>query len=120
MIQANSISAFARELAWQAECVTLDEHSNPVMCTLRVEREALRAAGPSDKLQAALSETLQRPVQLELQAGVAQNSPALQDAAHKAQLQTQAEHIILHDPLVTTLMAQFSTARIVPGSIHPH
>jgi DNA polymerase III subunit gamma/tau len=120
MIQANSITAFARELAWQAECVKLDEHSNPVVYTLRVEREALRATGPSDKLQAALTDTLQRPVQLELQPGVAQNSPALQDAAHKAQLQTQAEHIILHDPVVTTLMAQFSTARIVPGSIHPH
>jgi DNA polymerase III subunit gamma/tau len=117
---ASSISAFARELAMQAQCIALDEQSVPVMCYLRVEREALRAAAPSDKLQAALSEVLQRPVCLKLEAGVAEDSPVLRDTAEKERLQTQAEHIIHNDLLVKTLMAQYKTARIVVGSIKPH
>ena len=34
--------------------------------------------------------------------------------------QAQAEQIIHDDPLVQALMAQYKTARIVPGSIKPH
>ena len=117
---AGSISAFARELAMQAQCVALDEQATPVVCRLRVERETLRAPAPCEKLQAALAIALQRPVRLEVEAGTADDSPARRDATERARRQAQAEQIIHDDPLVQALMAQYKTARIVPGSVKPH
>jgi len=118
--EAGSISAFARELAMQAQCIALDEQAEPVRCRLRVERETLRAAAPCEKLQAALADALQRAVRLEVEAGPAADSPAKRDAAERARRQAQAEQIIHDDPLVQALMAQYKTARIVPGSVKPH
>jgi DNA polymerase-3 subunit gamma/tau len=115
-----SISAFARELAMQAQCVVLDEQAVPVACRLRVEREALRASAPREKLQAALADAMQRAVLLEVEAGVAGDSPARREAAERARRQARAEQIIHDDPLVQALMAQYKTARIVPGSVKPH
>jgi DNA polymerase-3 subunit gamma/tau len=120
MIAANSISAFARELAMQAQCLRLDEAATPVVCQLRVERENLRAPAQCERLQAALVVLLGRGVQLEVVAGTAEDSPARRDAAEKAERQATAEQIIHDDPLVRALMAQYKTARIVPGSIKPH
>ncbi|MES2226375.1 MAG: DNA polymerase III subunit gamma/tau [Pseudomonadota bacterium] len=116
---AGSVSAFARELAMQAQCVALDEQASPVLCRLRVEREALRAAAPCEKLQAALADALQRPVRLEVEAGPATDSPAKREATERARRQARAEQIIHDDPLVRALMAQYKTARIVPGSVKP-
>jgi DNA polymerase III subunit gamma/tau len=120
MSDAGSISAFARELAVQAQCIALDEVSTPITCSLRVERDSLRASAPAEKLQAALAAQLGRAVRLEVQAGVPEDSPARRDAAERARRQAQAEQIIHDDPLVQALMAQYKTARIVPGSIKPH
>ena len=117
---AGSISALTRELAMQAECVTLDEQASPIGCTLRVERESLRAIALCDKLRAALATLLGRAISLDVRAGVAQDSPAQRDVAERARRQAQAERIIHDDPLVQALMAQYKTARIVPGSIKPH
>lgn len=120
MNDADSISAFARELAMQAQCIALDEQAEPVLCRLRVERESLRANAPCEKLQAALGVALQRAVRLEVEAGVAEDSPTRRDAAERARRQARAEQIIHDDPLVQALMAQYKTARIVPGSVKPH
>ena len=91
-----------------------------MLCRLRAERESLRASAPCEKLQAALGVALQRAVRLEVEAGVADDSPARRDAAERARRQAQAEQIIHDDPLVQALMAQYKTARIVPGSVKPH
>lgn len=112
--------ALPRELALQAECVAIDEQASPQRWRLRVERESLRQPALQDKLQAALAETLGAAVTLELEAGVAQDSPALRDQAQAQERQRRAEQIILEDPLVQQLLSQFKTARIVPGSIKPH
>ena len=120
MNAAGSITAFARELAMQAECIGLDERGATVVFTLCVERETLRADAPCEKLQAALTTLLGRAVRLDVQAGAAADSPARRDAAERARRQAQAEQIIHDDPLVQALMAQYKTARIVPGSIKPH
>ncbi len=120
MSDAGLISAFARELATQAQCTALDEAAPSLVCRLRVERETLRAAAHCDKLQAALAQVLQRAVRLEVELGVAEDSPAKRDAAQRAQRQVEAEQIIHDDPLVRALMAQYKTARIVPGSVKPH
>ncbi|MEO8806836.1 MAG: DNA polymerase III subunit gamma/tau [Burkholderiaceae bacterium] len=120
MIDAGAIGALVRELAMQAQCLAFDESAAGVVCRLRVEREMLRAPVHADKLQAALAQTLDLAVRLELEGGVAEDSPAKREAAERARRQAQAEQIIHDDPLVQALMAQYKTARIVPGSVKPH
>ena len=60
-----------------------------------------------------------QPIRLQAVAGVAQDSPALRETERLARRQREAEEVIQSDPLVQSLLAQFSTARIVPGSIKP-
>ncbi|MBE7418190.1 MAG: DNA polymerase III subunit gamma/tau [Ideonella sp.] len=115
-----AITALVRELAMQAEWLAEDTGCVPPRWRLRVEREALRTAALRDKLQAAVSAAQGHAVELELIDGVALDSPALRDAAARARAQRQAEQAIQADPLVREVMSQFSTARIVPGSIKPN
>jgi DNA polymerase-3 subunit gamma/tau len=67
-----------------------------------------------------LAEALVRAVQIDVQAGVAEDSPARRDAAERARRQGEAEQIIHDDPLVRALMQQYQSARIVPGSVKFH
>lgn len=120
MNEAATIGALVRELAMQSQCLSIDESAVPPVWRLRVERETLRAPAQRDKLQAALSELLQRAVQIEVEAGAATDTPAQRAAAERARRQNEAEQIIHNDPLVQALMQQFKTARIVPGSVKPH
>ena len=120
MSAANLISAFARELGMQSECLSLDEHAPELTCRLRVERDTLRASVHCDKLRAALTELLQRTVQLEVELGVTEDSPSKRDALDRANRQTLAEQIIHDDPFVRAMMAQYKTARVVPGSVKSH
>jgi DNA polymerase-3 subunit gamma/tau len=88
---------------------------------LRVDRESLRAGPLRDKLQAALADALGiATLRLELEGGAAQDTPAKRAAAERQRRQQEAEQIIHDDPLVQEMLAQFKTARIVPGSIKPH
>jgi len=114
-----AITALARELALQAELVGVDEAAVPPCWRLRVAREALRAAAPREKLQAALAEQLGQALRLEVEAGTAVDSPALREAAERERRQREAEQAIHDDPLVRELLSQYPTARIVPGSIKP-
>ena len=117
---AGAIGALVRELAMQAQCVAIDEP--PRRCwQLRVERESLRAPALRDKLQAALAQALgtrrcsssSRPAW-----PTTRRRGATPPSAHAAR--PRPKQIIHDDPLVQALMAQFKTARIVPGSIKPH
>jgi DNA polymerase III subunit gamma/tau len=119
MVAAGSVQALVRELAMQAQCVGVDEKSQPALWFLRVERETLRSAAHVEKLQTALSQLLQCPVRIEVQAGVALDNPALRAKAEKDRRQQEAESLVHNDPLVREMMSQFKTARIVPGSIRP-
>ena len=119
MLDASSITALTRELALQAQCVEINDQQQPALWRLRVERETLRTAAQIDKLRLALSQALDRAVRVEIEAGVALDSPALRCAAEKARRQRHAEALIHNDPLVLSLRSQFSTAFIVPGSIQP-
>ena len=120
MAEAGGISALTRELAMQAQCLEVDETTLPAVWRLRVEREMLRAPAHCEKLQVALEAVLGHAVRLVVEAGVAQDSPARRDAAERARRQAEAEKIIQDDPLVKALLAQYTTARIVPGSVKPH
>ncbi len=120
MVEAGTIGALVRELAMQAQCLAIEDQAQPPVWRLRVERETLRAPVQRDKLQAALSDLLKHSVQLQVEPGVASDTPAQRAAVERARRQNEAEQIIHNDPLVQALMQQFKTARIVPGSVKPH
>ncbi len=112
------VGAMVRELALQAQLLAVSATDGGGRCwTLAVERETLRTAPLIAKLGAALQAALGEPVQLVVQAGLPQDSIARRDAHARDQAQREAEQIIHDDPAVQQLMAQFGTARIVPGSI---
>ncbi len=119
LAEQGAVTALARELAWQAGLEAVDERASPQRWQLRVERESLRSAAVADRLAAALAAELGRPVALDLQPGVPEDSPARRDAAERQRRQAEAEAVIRDDPAVKTLLEQFKTARIVPGSIKP-
>jgi DNA polymerase-3 subunit gamma/tau len=119
MVQRGSIAALARELAMQGQWIEETVGPAGARWRLRVERESLRSAALRDKLQAAVSALQGIPVELELVGGVPTDTPALREAAARAQAQQQAEQTMTTDPVVRELMTQFKTARIVPGSIKP-
>ncbi|MBL8304662.1 MAG: DNA polymerase III subunit gamma/tau, partial [Ideonella sp.] len=122
LIERGSIGALVRELAWQAQCIAVVEPVEPgtaAVWRLRVERETLRAPAHVERLQAALAEALERPVRVETESGSATDTPALRAAAERERRQRDAEAAIAGDPLVCSLLSQFKTARIVPGSIQP-
>lgn len=116
LVQAGLISALVRELAWNAHCTAMEDGR----WHLRVEREMLRAPANCDKLQAALSDHLQAAVVLKVEGGAAPDTPAKRHLAERQRRQRQAEKIILEDPWVRSVLAQYASARIVPGSIQPH
>jgi DNA polymerase-3 subunit gamma/tau len=58
-------------------------------------------------------------LRLVVEAGGAGDTLARRDAEARAAAQHEAERLIRDDPAVRELMAQFTTARIVPGSIKP-
>jgi DNA polymerase-3 subunit gamma/tau len=119
MQAAGALVAMVRELAIQSELVDVAQGAEGERWLLRVQRETLRATAMVDKLQAAMQTWAGRPLSLQVEAGVAQDSPARRDAEHAALRQAQAEHAVRSHPLVQAVMAQFATARIVPGSIRP-
>jgi DNA polymerase-3 subunit gamma/tau len=119
LTRQGSIAALVRELAMQAECVDFGSKEGRTLWRLRVERDSLRVPALRDKLQAALAAMGESTVELELIPGVATDSPALREAAARAQALQRAEQTIRSDPVVRDLMTQFKTARIVPGSIKP-
>ncbi|MFO1220766.1 MAG: DNA polymerase III subunit gamma/tau [Burkholderiaceae bacterium] len=113
------VTALVRELAMQAQCLACERGDGATRWLLRVEREALRTPALREKLQAALAAADGGAHAIDFDAGVAEDSPALREAAAKAQALQAAEAVIRADPAVRELMAQFKTARIVPGSIKP-
>ena len=119
MVEAGSIVAMVRELAMQAECTAIVEGEAEPVWRLRVERENLRAPALRDRLQGAMAEALQSKLRLEIEAGAAVDTPAERALEERRRRQTEAEQVIHDDPLVKALLAQYKTARIVPGSVKP-
>ncbi len=120
LAEAGAISAMVRELAMQAQGFARVESAAAQVWHLRVERENLRAPALRERLQAAATQLEGREVRLEIEAGAVDDTPALRDSAERDRRQAEAERVIHDDPLVQALMAQYKTARIVPGSVKPH
>jgi DNA polymerase-3 subunit gamma/tau len=117
LVESGAVAALVRELALQSECIAFDDGERRVV--LRVERESLRHPGHAERLQAALAAALGHGVQLDVESGAVDDTPARREAAERARRQREAEALFGQDPLVQQLTAQFSTARVVPGSIKP-
>ncbi|HET7864656.1 MAG TPA: DNA polymerase III subunit gamma/tau [Burkholderiaceae bacterium] len=119
LLERGAVTALVRELAWQSQCLAIDEAATPPRWTLQVERESLRQPALRERLEAALRECLGAAAALGVEAGPVTDSAARRDAAARAQAQARAEAIIRDDPAVVALMQQFKGARIVPGSVRP-
>ena len=119
LVASAAITAMVRELAMQAQCVRILEGAAARVWQLRVERENLRTPALRDRLQAAVAQAEGRAERLEIEAGAVADTPAARDAAERDRRQAEAERVIEDDPLVKALMAQYKTARIVPGSVRP-
>lgn len=118
LAEEGRLTGLVRELAWQGGLV--DQAEGPPACwRLRVAHESLRSSSLKDKLCEALVQSLGFQVRLELEAGEAVDSPAQRDAALRLRRQQHAESVMREDALVRSLLSQFSTARLVPGSIKP-
>ena len=120
LVDAGAIAAMVRELALQAECVAVVDDDREQVWQLRVERENLRTPALRERLQAAAQQCEGRALRIEIEAGATVDTPAARDAAERERRQAEAEQLINEDPLVRALMAQYKTARIVPGSVKPH
>ena len=119
LLERSAVTALVRELAWQSQCLAIDEAATPPRWTLQVERESLRQPALRERLEAALGECLGEAAALVVEAGPVTDSAARRDAAARAQAQARAEATIRDDPAVVALMQQFKGARIVPGSVRP-
>jgi DNA polymerase-3 subunit gamma/tau len=113
------VAALVRELALQAECVAAEDSPGRTLWRLRVERENLRSAAQQEKLTQALINLLGGEVELQLEAGIGRDTPALREQAERASRQASAEVLIRQDPLVDSLLQHFPGSRIVAGSITP-
>lgn len=113
------ITALVRELAVQSQCLAHQSQGQAEHWRLRVERVSLMGEMHRDRLQQALSTLSGKEVQLELEQGVAMNTPAQRDLAAREARQRAAEALVAADPLVRRLVAEHPGARILPGSVRP-
>lgn len=115
LIEQERVSALVRELALQSQLVATDESSTPAHWWLRIENESLNQGSNKERLQAALAEAGYQ-VQLGVELGLVQDTPAKRMAAAAAQALREAELIILNDPFAQQMMQEFD-AVIVPGTL---
>jgi DNA polymerase-3 subunit gamma/tau len=113
MVEAESITALARELALQSQLVARDVDQ----WLLRVERESLNQSGSRDKLQAALA-ALGHGVKIAIEIGAVSDSPARRNRLAAQERQRIAEEAIRNDPEVQSMMRDWD-AKIVPGTLRP-
>lgn len=113
LVEAESITALARQLALQSQRVA----QVPGRWTLRVDQTSLAQPGTVERLQTALAEA-GHAVQLQVEIGPVTDTPAQRRAIAAAQRLKQAEALLLADPFVQEMMRDFG-ATIVPGSIKP-
>jgi DNA polymerase-3 subunit gamma/tau len=112
-IAAVNLVGMTGELARQAQALGCRTADGREVWTLRVERESLRAPALVSKLEAALN------ARLEIEAGVAEDSIALRTVARAEAQQRAAEDLAAQHPMTRTLLSQFPSARILPGSVQP-
>ena len=113
LVQAEAVTALARELALQSQLVARDAGR----WVLRVERESLTQGGSRDRLSAAL-QAHGHGVELAIEVGPVRDSPARRLAAAASARQVEAERLIMEDPFVQSMVRDFG-GKIVPGTLKP-
>jgi len=108
-----SIVGMTGELARQAQALGCSTVDGREVWKLRVERESLRAPALVAKLEAVLN------ARLDIEVGVAEDSIALRTVARAEAEQRAAEDLAARHPMTRTLLSQFPSARILPGSVQP-
>ena len=117
LVQANAVTALARELAMQAQCLAADEASE--VLRLRVRSESLTGEALVVKLTEALRQHTGKNWSLQVRVGEVSDSVALRETRRRERRQAQAEAMIRQDRLVQDLLGQFPGAQLVPGSVRP-
>ncbi|MBA3253621.1 MAG: DNA polymerase III subunit gamma/tau [Burkholderiaceae bacterium] len=109
------VSGLVRELAQRSELIS---HEGDRL-KLRVPLKTLLDAGALQKLQAAVSDAVGRPIRLAAEVGntTGPTSAGIADQA-RAERQRQAEESIYADPFVRELIENFG-AQVDPASIRP-
>jgi DNA polymerase-3 subunit gamma/tau len=109
------VAGLVKELANRSELVS---HEGDTM-KLRVPLKTLLDAGTLDKLKAAVSQALGRPIRLAAEVGTTAGPTAAGIAEQvRAEKQRQAEEAIYADPFVRELLDNFG-ASVDPASIRP-
>jgi DNA polymerase-3 subunit gamma/tau len=117
--EAGKLIAMVRALAMQSELVECEPAGEAPTWRLRVGLETLRNPALADKLAAILRELTSQDIQLVVEMGDPQDTPLRRDAAEADRRQRAAIDEIQSDATVRALLAQFQTARILPGSVKP-
>jgi DNA polymerase-3 subunit gamma/tau len=117
--EAGKLIAMVRALAMQSELVDCAAGGEAPAWRLRVGLETLRNPALADKLAAILRELTGEDVRLVVEMGDPQDTPLKRDAAEADRRQRAAIDEIQSDATVRALLAQFQTARILPGSVKP-
>ena len=117
--EAGKLIAMVRALAMQSELVECEPAGEAPTWRLRVGLETLRNPALADKLAAILRELTSQNIQLVVEMGDPQDTPLKRDAAEADRRQRAAIDEIQSDATVRALLAQFQTARILPGSVKP-
>lgn len=113
LLASESVVALVRELALQAQLVAQSDG----IWSLQVDNAMLANSANIDKLQAAFQALVPSAI-LAVQQGSTTDTPAKRFAHAAAQLQADAEALILNDLAVQQLMREFD-GKIVAGSIKP-
>jgi DNA polymerase-3 subunit gamma/tau len=116
LVENNLKLGLARALAQQCEMVAYDENS----ITLRVaeNQKHLINTNYQNKLSHAINEHFGKKIRLTINVESEANSPAKQNAAEKAIIQSDTEKAIMDDEFVKTLIDTFD-AQVIPNTIKP-
>ncbi len=118
LVENNLKLGLARALAQHCELLSYDENS----FTLRVaeNQKHLVSASYQDKLSNAINDYFGRKIRLNIEISTTEIvTPAKQNAAEKAVVQSDAETAIMQDSFVQVLMNDLG-AQIIPNSIKPN
>jgi DNA polymerase-3 subunit gamma/tau len=108
------LKGIAYQLAFNSELTACDDASITLAVPVPQYAESAQVA----KLKAALTDKLDRPIDVNVNVGPARRTAAAIDAAARAQRQQEAEQEITQNPFVQSLIRDFG-ASIVQGSIKP-
>ena len=115
-----AVSGLAKQFVQQAQLMACEDAGRTVNCRFRVTIPALTDTAIIAKAQDALATYFGKPCRIETEVGEAATmTAAAEDADAATKAQEEAERAIHSDPVVQSVLKEFSGATIVPGSIRP-